>query len=529
VSRHRRLLIIAPLLLSLLGCALGSPGTPIAEPSTATASAPIVPVNLDLCSLLTATEVSEALGEEVVVQPGLQTGACTYGTTTSAQPKSVGVSAAQGDQARDLVQMAASLGLLFGRDATSQQIAQDLKDNAASMPLEQVVEKANSLLAPLGYVYTPSGTPDNPTTWGWNPLGSGSMHQVREETYLAVSVIGLDEAGARALASKLLQLSNGRLPAAFTIDLAESLRVEFTVSPPTTAPEPSPTPAPPANMTVWVADYQAGRVARVDAATGMVLADIQVGPQPMSIAVGENAVWVGNEGDGTVSRIDPATNQVVATIPIGKRGFLRLAAGEGRVWVAACLDKLVAVIDPATNTVIDTVPADACWNVALGGGAVWVPVGERAVVHINPKTLVAIPAVFVQSGPSEIASGFGAMWVANVNAMTISRFDPESRQVTATLSTGLDKAKHNLHGLATGEGQVWLATSDGVQGFDPETNMLAVTFHAVSDPWFMTTANGFLWVTTGSADGIVVLDPATGDVFRRVVWGVAPFAIAAGP
>ena len=526
---HRRLLIVTPLLLSLLACSLGSSVGPTGAPDTATHPASVAPVELDLCSLLTASEVANALGEEVVLQPGLQTGACTFGTTTSPQPKSVAVSAAQGDQARDLVQMAASLGLLFGGDATSQQIAEDLQDNAASMPLEQVVEKSNSLLAPLGYAYTPTGTPDNPTTWGWNPLGSGSLQQVRGETYLAVSVIGLDEAGARVLASKLLQLSNGRLPAAFTIDLAESLRVEYTVSPPTAAPEPSPTPAPPASMTVWVADYQAGRVARIDAATGMVLADIKVGPRPKSLAVGENAVWVGNEGDGTVSRIDPTTNQVVATIPIGKKGFLRLAVGEGRVWAAACLDKVVAVIDPATNTVTHTVSAEGCWNVALGGGAVWVPVGERTVVRINPETLTAIPAIFVQSGPSEIASGFGSMWVANVNAMTISRFDPESREVSATLSSGLDHAKHGLRGLATGEGRVWLATSDGVQGFDPQANTLAVTFHAVSDPWFMTTANGLLWVTTGSADGIVVLDPATGEVIRRVVWGVAPYAIAAGP
>lgn len=238
---------------------------------------------------------------------------------------------------------------------------------------------------------------------------------------------------------------------------------------------------------------------------------------------------MGSEGDGTVSRIDPTTNRVVATIPIGKKGFLRLAVGEGRVWAAACLDKVVAVIDPATNTVTDTVSADGCWNVALGGGAVWVPVGERTVVRINPETLTAIPAIFVQSGPSEIASGFGSMWVANVNAMTISRFDPDSRELSATFASGLDHAKHGLRGLATGEGRVWLATTDGVQGFDPQANTLAVTFHAVSDPWFITMANGLVWVTTGSADGIAVLDPTTGDVVRRVVWGVAPLAIAAGP
>jgi len=76
---------------------------------------------------------------------------------------------------------------------------------------------------------------------------------------------------------------------------------------------------------------------------------------------------------------------------------------------------------------------------------------------------------------------------------------------------------------------VWLATSDGVQAFDPETNSLVATLRAVPDPWYITMANGYLWVTANSPDGIVALDPATGEVVHRVVWGEAPLAIAAGP
>jgi YVTN family beta-propeller protein len=364
-------------------------------------------------------------------------------------------------------------------------------------------------------------------TWGWNPLGMGSLQQVQGETFLAVSVGGLDEGQAQAVAATLLQLARQRLPAAFTIELAESLSVAFTASPPTDAPEPSAAAALPIHRTVWVADHQADRVARIDAATGTVVAEIRVGARPMSIAVEETAVWVGNEGDGTISRIDPATNQVVAVIPIGQMGSQRLAAGEGYVWAAATLDKVVAVIDPALNQVIDTIPVEDPWNVAVGGGAIWVTAGVRTVVRINPETLLAAPAVIVQIYPVEIAAGFEAMWVANSNHMTISRFDPETRQVTATLSTGLDRAEHL--GLAVGEGRVWLATSDGVQAFDPETNSLVATLRAVPDPWYITMANGYLWVTTNSTDGIVALDPATGEVVHQVIWGEAPLAIAAGP
>lgn len=246
-----RMVLVVPLLASLLACSLlgksGSGDQPPEASSPTLDSAAATPVALDLCTLLTASEISDALGETVEAQPGTQTGTCTYATTTAPQPKSVAVSAAQGAQARELVQMSASLGLLFGGDAAAQQTAEDLKNNAANMSLDLVVEKANSLLAPLGYTYTPAGTTDTPSTWGWNPMGAGSLQLVKGETYLAVSVVGLDEPAAKSLTTSLLALARERLPAAFTIELAESLRVEFTAQAPTLAPEPTPTLVPPAS------------------------------------------------------------------------------------------------------------------------------------------------------------------------------------------------------------------------------------------------------------------------------------------
>jgi YVTN family beta-propeller protein len=533
VSRLHRMVLVVPLVAGLLACSLQgqmrSADQPPDAPSPTIDSAAATPVDFDLCTLFSASEISDALGEAVEAQPGTQSGACTYATTTASQPKSLAVSAAQGAQARDLVQMSASLGLMFGGDAVALQTAEDLKANAASMSLQEVVDKGNTLLAPLGYVFTPAGNPDSPATWGWNPMGSGTLQQVTGETYLAVSVIGLDEPGAKALTAGLLPLAESRLPSAFSIELGEGLQVQFTAEIPEATAEPTPTLVPAVDSTIWVADHLADRVARIDASTGTILADIAVGDKPVSIAVGEGAVWVGNQSDGTVSRIDPETNQVVATIDVAEELHLRLAAGEGRVWVAACLDKAVKVIDPATNQVTASVPIEGCWNVALGGGQVWVPTGERTVTRIDPTTLTAMPTVFVQSGPAMIVEGFGSMWVANVNAMTVSRFDPLTREVTATLLTGLDHVKNNLRGLAAGEGRVWVSSSSGIQAFDPATNMLTLATSTIADPTYLAVAGGSLWVTTGAPGGIFALDPVSGDLIHQVRWGTAPYAIAAGP
>ena len=76
---------------------------------------------------------------------------------------------------------------------------------------------------------------------------------------------------------------------------------------------------------------------------------------------------------------------------------------------------------------------------------------------------------------------------------------------------------------------IWVATTDGVQGFDPTTNTLAVKSHTAADPWSLAAAGGSPWVTTNAEGGILQLDPLTGELIRTVARGVTPIAIAAGP
>ena len=91
---------------------------------------------------------------------------------------------------------------------------------------------------------------------------------------------------------------------------------------------------------IWVVNYD-GTVTRIAPATRRVVATINVGNGPLSVATGLGAVWVTNRDDGTVSRIDPRSNRVVATIRVDKpRGLtgprvapFGIAVAYGRVWV----------------------------------------------------------------------------------------------------------------------------------------------------------------------------------------------------
>ena len=133
-------------------------------------------------------------------------------------------------------------------------------------------------------------------------------------------------------------------------------------------------------------------VARIDLASGKVVADLPVSSEPHRVAYGAGAVWVGNWHDDSVSRIDPATNQVVGSpIPIGAHHAGNLVVGAGDLWVTsdyrvdgAAEDTVVVRIDAQTNRAVETIAVGGHpIDVAAAGGAVWVSVA-------NPGRLLRI-------------------------------------------------------------------------------------------------------------------------------------------
>jgi YVTN family beta-propeller protein len=99
---------------------------------------------------------------------------------------------------------------------------------------------------------------------------------------------------------------------------------------------------------LWASERAAGRVVRIDPASGQVVASTQVGNGPTGIAFGDGAAWVANSLDGTVSRVDPGTNSVAATIPAGD-GPTAVTVDPTGVWVSDEFGGAVLRIDPRTN------------------------------------------------------------------------------------------------------------------------------------------------------------------------------------
>jgi YVTN family beta-propeller protein len=174
---------------------------------------------------------------------------------------------------------------------------------------------------------------------------------------------------------------------------------------------------------VWASAPTAGQLMRVDPKTNQVVARVDVGSSPDSVAIGEGGVWVANRLDaGTVTRVDPAGDRVVTRVPVGSRPD-QVAVGEGSVWVANSGDGTVSRIDPNSNKVSATISVgESPQFVVVGEGAVWVSEQDAGRVSvIDPSTNKVTATVSVGPGPESSAVGGGSVWVVNTGDGTLSK------------------------------------------------------------------------------------------------------------
>lgn len=177
---------------------------------------------------------------------------------------------------------------------------------------------------------------------------------------------------------------------------------------------------------VWMVD-PSGRVARVDPATGKVLARIPVGTDAGAITAGAGSVWVASPLDDTVSQIDP-TN-AVTTIRVG-HGPSGIAVGAGAAWVTDRYDDTVQRIDPNTSSVVTTIHVGLSPEaVAVADGAVWVADShDGTITRINPAKDAVVSTIPVGGDPTAVAAVGGRPWIT-VSASALSLAAKPSREV----------------------------------------------------------------------------------------------------
>jgi hypothetical protein len=117
----------------------------------------------------------------------------------------------------------------------------------------------------------------------------------------------------------------------------------------------------------WVACKE-GKVVRVDVSSGGATT-IATGAGSHTFTVADGSVWVTNYKAGSVSRIDPKTNEV--TTIDGAGSGVGITSGGGYVWAAA--SNGIAKIDPATNSIVQEVDLGAgeYYELVWDDGIIW--------------------------------------------------------------------------------------------------------------------------------------------------------------
>ena len=172
-----------------------------------------------------------------------------------------------------------------------------------------------------------------------------------------------------------------------------------------------------------------GAVARLDEATGKVLARARVPATSVAgIAVGVDAAWVSSPSDGTLWRVATDPKPTLGSVEIGA-GAGDVAAGDNSVWVANPLNGTVTQVSTETTAVVRTVQLGGVpRSVVVDGDRVWVslsnletlPISDTsAVVGVQPLPATACePLVFGGEGEPDVLIASDLMLQGGARVLT---------------------------------------------------------------------------------------------------------------
>ena len=146
--------------------------------------------------------------------------------------------------------------------------------------------------------------------------------------------------------------------------------------------------------------------------------------------------------------------------------------------------------------------------------------------RIDPGTDQVVDTVVVGNGPTGVAFGDKAVWVANSVDGTVSRIDPATGSVTRTIPAGVGAA-----GVAVGFNRVWVISPSSARliVLDPRTGDVLDRIGVGVDAAAVSAGAGAVWVANRADGTVSKIDPRARAVVDTIQVGRSPEAVAAGP
>ena len=248
-------------------------------------------------------------------------------------------------------------------------------------------------------------------------------------------------------------------------------------------------------------------VVRVDLGTNRVGASIPVDGPCLGMAAGFGSVWSPSCGATTVDRIDPATNRVVARIAVPGivgDGEGQLVAAFGSVWLFTDSIGTLTRLDPATNRVSATYHLGGGASIVATATALWSTVPDQdAVLELAPDVTV-IRTISVGRAPRFIAAGEGAVWSLGQGDGDVTRIDPATGRVVATISV---EVPGEGGCIAAGVGGVWVTMPDTpFSKIDPGSNTVVAQYTGAGGDC-IGVGDGSVWLSNHDLHAVWRLRP----------------------
>jgi len=247
---------------------------------------------------------------------------------------------------------------------------------------------------------------------------------------------------------------------------------------------------------VWVINSNdgAGTISRIDAGSRSLASTFSVAGTPRTIVAAFDSLWVGTT-EGRVHRVEPGTDLVMTRWTLPNAGtFTQFDFDAGAGWLAEAPDAIwagssraLSRIDPSTER-LQSRESPTWGPMAYGFGSLWVL--GRELERVSAATGRVVGTVELVGGRSDIATGFGSVWIADDEEQAVIRVDARQETVLRTY----DVAGSPL-GVAVGTDAVWAASDDGtVVRIDPETDDVTIV-RVGGAPRVVDVGAGEVWVS----------------------------------
>jgi hypothetical protein len=236
------------------------------------------------------------------------------------------------------------------------------------------------------------------------------------------------------------------------------------------------------------------------------LKSIDIGTQTGAIQYGLGGAWItvftSTEGNSDVVKLDAKTRKPVLTI----KGAYQVAMTEDSIWaVGADMGRHnVQKINPASGKPLLRATVPGAFYVSVGDDAVWVTATD-GVAKVNPRTGKSklIPIEMADVRPKSVVATSNAIWIADPSMGNVTRVDPKSDKVVATIHTG------SAHFIAVDKSGVWVTNDHNyVSRIDPRTNRIVAKVPDAGSGYAIRACRGAIWASAKNV-GVFRIDPAT--------------------